>query len=183
MKLQNGSAFASVNAFSHKKAGKAKGPPRTLVHSPCLTSREGYYPSSHYVGFSNRLTSTLVPGKLPTKEEEVVVTWYVWSQRMLTAVVMEKQRSFHKMGIDMSAAFDTIQRSTILDLLQDAGCSEDDIRLVRFLLSNTRVRVRIDKSFSIVFETTLSSFQRWGDTRNPAPLFGRISCRIFCGRI
>ena len=59
----------------------------------------------------------------------------------------------------MSAAFDTIQRSTILNLLQDAGCSEDDIRLVRFLLSNTRVRVRIDKSFSIVFETTLGSFQ------------------------
>ena len=42
---------------------------------------------------------------------------------MLTAVVMEKHWSFYKMGIDMSAAFDTIQRSTILDLLHDAGCS------------------------------------------------------------
>ena len=78
---------------------------------------------------------------------------------MLTAVVMERHWSFHKMGIDMSAAFDTIQRSTILNLLYDAGCSNDDARLVRFLLSNTHIRIRIAKSYSVVFETTLGSFQ------------------------
>ena len=48
------------------------------------------------------------------------------------------------MGIDMSAAFDTIKRSTILNLLADAGCSDDDIGLVRFLLSNTKIRVRVN---------------------------------------
>ena len=63
------------------------------------------------------------------------------------------------MGIDMSAAFDTIKRSTILNLLADAGCSDDDIRLVRFLLSNTKIRVRVNNTFSVVFETTLGSFQ------------------------
>ena len=83
----------------------------------------------------------------------------VWCQRMLLAVVMERHWSFHKMGIDMSAAFDTIQRSTVLNLLKDAGCSEDDIRLVRFLLSNTLIKIRIDKTYSVVFETTLGSFQ------------------------
>ena len=78
---------------------------------------------------------------------------------MLLAVVMERHWSFHKMGIDMSAAFDTIQRSTVLNLLKDAGCSDDDIRLVRFLLSNTLIKIRIDKTYSVVFETTLGSFQ------------------------
>jgi hypothetical protein len=78
---------------------------------------------------------------------------------MMTAVVMEKHWSFHKMGIDMSAAFDTIKRSTILNLLADAGCSDDDIRLVRYLLSNTKIKIRVNKSFSVVFETTLGSFQ------------------------
>ena len=63
------------------------------------------------------------------------------------------------MGIDMSAAFDTIKRSTILNLLADAGCSDDDIRLVRFLLSNTKIRIRVNNTFSVVFETTLGSFQ------------------------
>ena len=78
---------------------------------------------------------------------------------MLLAVVMERHWSFHKMGIDMSAAFDTIQRSTILNLLHDAGCSEDDVRLVRFLLSKTMIKVCVDKTYSVQFETTLGSFQ------------------------
>ena len=83
----------------------------------------------------------------------------VWSQRMLIAVVMKKQFSFHKMGIDMSSAFDTIKRSTILNLLSDAGCSDDDIKLVRFLLSNTILKVRVNSSTSVEFVTTLGSFQ------------------------
>ena len=83
----------------------------------------------------------------------------VWCQRMLTAVVMEKNWSFHKMGIDMSAAFDTIQRSTIINLLKDAGCSEDEIRLVRFLLSNTVIKIRVNSAYSAEFIITLGSFQ------------------------
>ena len=59
----------------------------------------------------------------------------------------------------MSSAFDTIRRSTILSLLSDAGCSEDDIRLVRFLLSNTILKVRVNSATSIEFETTMGSFQ------------------------
>ena len=61
------------------------------------------------------------------------------------------------MGIDMSAAFDTIKRSTILNFLADAGCSDDDIRLVRFLFkSNTKIQVRVNNTVSVVFETTLT---------------------------
>ena len=41
----------------------------------------------------------------------------VWCQRMLISVVLRKHHEFHKMGIDMSSAFDTIKRSTILRLL------------------------------------------------------------------
>lgn len=84
----------------------------------------------------------------------------VWCQRMLIAVVLTKNYSFHKMGIGMSSAFDTIKRSTILNLLEDAGCSNDDIRLVRFLLANTvLLKVRVNSVTSAEFETTLGSFQ------------------------
>ena len=62
---------------------------------------------------------------------------------MLISVALRKQFEFHKMGIDMSSAFDTIKRSTILRLLEDAGCSEDDVRLVRLLLANTTVKVKM----------------------------------------
>lgn len=83
----------------------------------------------------------------------------VWCHRMLTSLVMQKEFNYSKMSIDMSSAFDTIKRQTILNLLNDAGCSEDDIRLVRFLLSGTILRVRINNVKSSEFESTLGSFQ------------------------
>ena len=83
----------------------------------------------------------------------------VWTQRILISVVKEKNWSYHKMGIDMTSAFDTIKRSTILRLLKDAGCSEDDVRLVRFLLANTKLRVKINSETSAEFESTSGAFQ------------------------
>ena len=83
----------------------------------------------------------------------------VWCQRILVSIVLEKKWSFHKMGLDMSSAFDTIRRPTILNLLKDAGCSEDEVRLVRFLLSNTKIKVKVNKSVSIEFISSLGGPQ------------------------
>ena len=47
----------------------------------------------------------------------------------------------------------------MLNLLSDAGCTEDEIRLVRLLLSNTKLRVRVDKSTSDVFISIAGAFQ------------------------
>jgi len=89
----------------------------------------------------------------------------VWAQRMLVSVVMSKHWDFHKMGIDMSRAFDTIKRSKILHVLQEAGCVNDDLRLVRLLLADTKLRVRIKTVHSAEFETSLGSPQ--GDSLSP----------------
>ena len=83
----------------------------------------------------------------------------VWAQRMLTSIVMRKKWSYCKLGIDMSRAFDTVRRDVIIDVLRDAGASEDDIRIVQYLLSNTKLRVRVNSTFSEVFETLLGAFQ------------------------
>lgn len=77
----------------------------------------------------------------------------------MISVVSRKQWEYHKVGIDMSSGFDTINRTTILNLLSDAGCSEDEIRLVRFLLSNTKLKVRVNSTLSAQFESTNGSFQ------------------------
>ena len=53
----------------------------------------------------------------------------------------DKRWGYHKIGIDMSKAFDTIKRKQVglLDaLLQEAGCDEDDLRLKQSLLVDTR---------------------------------------------
>ena len=83
----------------------------------------------------------------------------VWSQQMLISVVLRKRCEIHKMGIDMTSAFDTIKRSTVLRLLYDAGCSDDDVRLVRLLLANTTVTVRVNGATSTVFISTVGAFQ------------------------
>ena len=83
----------------------------------------------------------------------------VWAQRMMLSVVLRKEWVFSKMGIDMSRAFDTVKRSTIIDLLHDAGCSTDDIKLVQYLLSNTKLKVRVDSSMSEAFGSLMGAFQ------------------------
>ena len=83
----------------------------------------------------------------------------VWCQRILTSIVMEKKWSFHKLGLDMSSAFDTIRRQTILDLLIDAGCNDDEVRIVRFLLSNIKIKVKVNKELSIEFESSIGGPQ------------------------
>ena len=83
----------------------------------------------------------------------------VWAQRILISVVCEKRWEYSKVGIDMTAAFDTINRVTILNLLREAGCSVDDTRLVRFLLANTKLKVKINNHVSAEFVSTQGSFQ------------------------
>ena len=64
------------------------------------------------------------------------------------------------MGIDMSSAFGTISQKTILNLFEDVGCTEDEIRLVRLLLSSTKLHVRVGKSTSnAVFISLSGAFQ------------------------
>ena len=85
----------------------------------------------------------------------------VWCQRVLLSVVQRKKCEYHRMGIDMSSAFDTIRRTTILALLVEAGCEEDEIRLVRLLLSNTKLRVKVNGTctLSLEFQSLLGAFQ------------------------
>ena len=79
----------------------------------------------------------------------------VWAQRMMVSVVMRKRWAFSKMGIDMSRAFDTVKRTTIIDLLYDASCCSNDTHLVQYLLSNTRLKIKVNKSLSKEFESRL----------------------------
>ena len=62
----------------------------------------------------------------------------------------------HKMGIDMSKALDTIKCKQILDVLLQAGCDNYELRFVRSLLANTRLRVQVNSKMSASFKKTTS---------------------------
>ena len=67
---------------------------------------------------------------------------------------MGKKWKFHKMSADLSRAFDTIQRSVLLNLMKDAGCSEDDIKLVKMLLPNTNLRLKVENNIQQQHQST-----------------------------
>ena len=63
------------------------------------------------------------------------------------------------MSIDMSSAFDTINRETVLNVLEDAGCTIDEIKMVRLLLSNTVLKIKVNDALSVEFQSTTGAFQ------------------------
>merc|ERR1712115_733560 len=64
----------------------------------------------------------------------------VWTHRWLAAKTALSDLEIKVTGIDMSAAFDTIQRQRLLQILEQF-LEEDEIRLVQFLLSNTNISI------------------------------------------
>ena len=80
----------------------------------------------------------------------------VWSQRMLTSVVTRREFEYSKINIDMTAAFNTIRRQTIINLLIDAGCSRDDIRQVQY---NTKLKVTVNRADSGEFVINIGAYQ------------------------
>ena len=104
----------------------------------------------------------------------------VWAQRMLISVVLTCHWDFHKMGIDMSHAFDTINREKILDVLSLAGCETDDLRLARILLAGTNITVRVKSSWSAWLETTIGSPQ--GDSLSPVLFTCYLAAALRCVR-
>ena len=47
----------------------------------------------------------------------------------------------------------------LLNVLEDAGCSEDDLRQVRFMLADTRLRVRVGGCLPYEFTVSIGAFQ------------------------
>ena len=66
----------------------------------------------------------------------------VWAHRWLVAKATSNQLPIKITGIDMSAAFDTINRQKLLNILEDI-LGDDELRMVRFLLSNTNLTIKM----------------------------------------
>jgi hypothetical protein len=70
------------------------------------------------------------------------------------------------LGLDMSRAFDTISRAKLMEILKlDVGLEEDELRICQSLLADTVLRVRLNKTTSAPFNTTIGTPQ--GDGLSP----------------
>ena len=84
----------------------------------------------------------------------------VWAYRWMLAKAQSCDVEIHSIGIDMTAAFDTVDRSKMLSLIEEIA-GPDEARMVRALLSNTTLEVKLpgyDKN-KIVFESNLGTPQ------------------------
>ena len=88
----------------------------------------------------------------------------VWAHKLMIAQVMKAQESIFILGIDMSRAFDTIDRAKLLRELRSI-IDHDSWRLVQALLSNTELKTRIRNALSKPFATNIGAPQ--GDSLSP----------------
>jgi hypothetical protein len=49
------------------------------------------------------------------------------------------EESIHIMGIDLSKAFDCLDRDKLMKILKDIGITEDELRMITFLLAETKL--------------------------------------------
>jgi exonuclease III len=88
----------------------------------------------------------------------------VWMHKWLIARVMVARELIEVLGLDMSRAFDTLDRQMLLDELH-AIIDEDSCRMVHILLDKTTLQAKIGRALSEPFETNLGAPQ--GDSLSP----------------
>ena len=84
----------------------------------------------------------------------------------LRAMSERYEERIHIMGIDLSKAFDCIDRKILMETMeQHEIATEDELRLIQFLISETQLQVKIGNTFGEKFNTTIGTPQ--GDALSP----------------
>lgn len=81
--------------------------------------------------------------------------------------IQEQDIEIFVTGIDMSSAFDTIYRDKVLEIAEEV-MEEDEVRILRILLSETTLEVKVNGAESKPFKSNIGSPQ--GDSAS-GPLF------------
>lgn len=88
------------------------------------------------------------------------------SYKLLDAIAKKYNREFYLLEIDLSKAFDTINRQQLLTIIRDElSATESDCRIARYLLANTSLTPCLQGQYDASFPTTSGSPQ--GDCISP----------------
>ena len=124
------------------KPGKAKGPRKNLRPVTLLNT-------------IRKSLSIITLGRIREKAEKYLsdnqsgfrpyrsTSDVVWTHRWLAAKAALSEIEIKITGIDMSSAFDTIDRQLLLNILAEF-LEEDEMRLVQFLLSETVISIKVN---------------------------------------
>ena len=99
----------------------------------------------------------------------------MWGHRWNTAKIQKEDSKVFITGLDMSSAFDTIIREDLIKVLENI-LHEDEVRMVRLLLSNTTLDIKISGVDTEEFLSNIGSPQGGGIS---GTLFKHLSRRLF----
>jgi hypothetical protein len=88
----------------------------------------------------------------------------VWTYRWMIGIAERFGEEFNIMGIDMSKAFDCINRSKLLEVLE-TFIPLNEVRIIRYLLTETTLEARIAGQMGEKMNTTIGTPQ--GDALSP----------------
>jgi len=93
-------------------------------------------------------------------------TEVVWTVQWLAATAEKYQERIHIIALDLSKAFDSLDRGLLIQILEDNGLAGDDeLRIISYLLAETTLRVKVGSSIGEQFKTTIGTPQ--GDALSP----------------
>ena len=145
------------------KPGKPKGPPQNLRPVTLLNSIRKVLSTIALTRMRpamEKYISCSQSGFRPNRSTSDVV----WAHRWISAKFLNyADIEIDITGIDMSTAFDTIQRKQLLQLSTNL-VTEDEKRIIQFLLSNTTLNVKISGANT---EEPLSHNHRHPSRRQP----------------
>ena len=82
----------------------------------------------------------------------------VWAHRFIIVKAQARELTVYITGLDLSAAFDTIRRDELMTILGTI-VRGDEVRMVRLLLSNTSLEVKMNGVAPERFESNVGSPQ------------------------
>ena len=89
-----------------------------------------------------------------------------WTMQWIKATLQRFEGKYHVMKTDLSKAFDCIDRLLMLQIFEDNQIGgEDELRILRYLLTDTSLQVKIKQESGQHFKTTIGAPQ--GDALSP----------------
>ena len=80
----------------------------------------------------------------------------LWTLQFIRSIAERYGERFVLLQTDLEKAFDSPNRSQLMAILEESGCcTEDDLRIIQFLLADTKLRARVESHLGPFF-TTLS---------------------------
>ena len=142
-----------------QKPGKPKGPPKNLRPIVLLPIKRKVIASITQTRILPKVIKYLSHNQsayIPKRGTPDVV----WMHRWLAALAVRYSKEIHILGIDMSRAFDTIDRKKLMKILEEeVSLDEDELRLCRILLAETSIQVKFKDVISSLFKSNIGSPQ------------------------